>query len=55
MSSDVISLDKYIADLQKERDDFEWGGDYNQSDFLQRIIDSAVELRNKGEVYYPLF
>jgi hypothetical protein len=55
MEQRVIPLEKHIADMQKERDDLEWAGDFKRSDFLQRMIDAAVDMRDKGEVYYPLF
>ena len=45
----------WIANLQKERDDLEWSGNFIRSDFLQKLIDSATVSRDNGETYYPLF
>lgn len=55
MTATVISLETYIADLQKKRDDLDWSGDFGTADFLQKLISSAIEEREKGEVHYPLF
>lgn len=55
MDQTVIPLERHIADLQRQRDDLEWAGDFKTSDFLQRLINSAIEEREKGEVYHPLF
>jgi len=55
MEERIISLEKHISNLQKERSDREWFGDYEAADFLQKLIDSSIEERNKGEVYYLNF
>ena len=55
MESRVIPIDQHLRNLQKERDDLEWAGDFNRSDFLQKMIDAARQMRDNGEVYYPLF
>ena len=55
MERRVIPIDQHLRNLQKERDDLEWAGDFNRSDFLQKMIDAARQMRDNGEVYYPLF
>ena len=55
MEERVTSLEKHIMKLQREQSDAEWFGDYNHADFLQKLIDSSIEERNKGEVYYVSF
>jgi hypothetical protein len=51
----VISLDTYINDLQKDIDDLEWSGKFKRADLLKRWLDEAKLMRDKGEVWYPLF
>lgn len=51
----LVLIDRHIANLQKERDDLEWSGNFERSDFLQKLIGYAKVLRDNGEVYYPLF
>jgi len=51
----VISLDIYISDLQKDVDDLEWDGNFKKADLLKRWLDEAKLMRDKGEVWYPLF
>ena len=51
----VISLDTYISDLQKDVDDLEWDGNFKKADLLKRWLDEAKLMRDKGEVWYPLF
>ena len=51
----LVLIDRHIANLQKERDDLEWSGNFSRSDFLQKLIDSATVSRDNGETYYPLF
>lgn len=55
MEERVTSLEKYITKLQRERSDAEWFGDFDHADFLKKLIDSSIEERNKGEVYYVKF
>jgi len=51
----LISLETYISDLQKDVDDLEWDGKLKQADLLKRWLDEAKLMRDKGEVWYPLF
>ena len=51
----VISLEKYISDLQKDIDDLEWDGKFQRADLLKRWLNEAKLMRDKGEVWYPLF
>lgn len=51
----VISLETYINDLQKDIDDLEWSGKFKRADLLKRWLDEAKLMRDKGEVWYPLF
>tara|TARA_R110001632_G_scaffold772_2_gene2862 strand:+ start:2435 stop:2602 length:168 start_codon:yes stop_codon:yes gene_type:complete len=55
MTATVIPLETHISDLQKQRDNLDWSGDFDTADFLQRLISSAIEEREKGEIYHPLF
>ena len=51
----LISLETYISDLQKDVDDLEWNGNLKQADLLKRWLNEAKLMRDKGEVWYPLF
>lgn len=51
----VISLERYVSDLQKDVDDLEWNGNFQGADLLKRWLDEAKLMRDKGEVWYPLF
>lgn len=51
----VISLETYISDLQKDIDELEWNGHLKKADLLKRWLDEAKLMRDKGEVWYPLF
>jgi len=55
MEERVTSLERHITNLQRERSEAEWCGDFGHADFLKKLIDSSVEERNKGEVYYVTF
>jgi hypothetical protein len=55
MDKRLVLLDRHIGSLQKERDDLEWSGEYARSDFLQKLIDDAIQMRDKGDTHYPLF
>jgi len=51
----LISLEKYVSDLQKDVDDLEWEGNFQRADLLKRWLDEAKCMRDAGEVWYPLF
>ena len=51
----MISLEKYVSDLQKDVDDLEWEGNFQRADLLKRWLDEAKCMRDAGEVWYPLF
>lgn len=51
----MISLEKYVSDLQKDVDDLEWDGNFQRADLLKRWLDEAKCMRDAGEVWYPLF
>jgi len=55
MEERVTSLEKHITKLQREQSEAEWFGNFKHADFLKKLIDSSVEERNKGEVYYITF
>ena len=55
MEERITSLERHITKLQKERSEAEWYGDFDHADFLKKLIDSSIEERNKGEVYYVTF
>ena len=51
----VVSLERYINNLQKDIDDLEWDGNFKRADLLKRWLNEAKLMRDKGEVWYPLF
>jgi len=51
----MISLERYVSDLQKDVDDLEWDGNFQRADLLKRWLDEAKCMRDAGEVWYPLF
>jgi len=51
----LISLERYVSDLQKDVDDLEWEGNFQRADLLKRWLDEAKCMRDAGEVWYPLF
>ena len=53
--SNLIPLERYINDLERDICDKEWDGDFDQSDFLRKILKEALEMKDSGEVWYPLF
>lgn len=51
----VVPVNEYLKQTQREKDDLEWDGCFEKSQMLQQTIDELIELRDKGEVWYPLF
>jgi len=51
----VISLDRYITDLQKDIDDLDWDGQNKKADFLRILLKEAEHMKDQGELWYPLF
>ena len=51
----MISLERYVSDLQKDVDDLEWEGNFQRADLLKRWLNEAKCMRDAGEVWYPLF
>lgn len=51
----LISLERYVSDLQKDVDDLEWEGNFKRADLLKRWLNEAKCMRDAGEVWYPLF
>jgi hypothetical protein len=51
----LISLERYVSDLQKDVDDLEWDGNFQRADLLKRWLEEAKCMRDAGEVWYPLF
>jgi len=51
----LISLERYVSDLQKDVDDLEWEGNFQRADLLKRWLNEAKCMRDAGEVWYPLF
>lgn len=51
----MISLERYVSDLQKDVDDLEWDGNLQRADLLKRWLNEAKCMRDAGEVWYPLF
>jgi len=55
MMTNVVYLSAYIKDLRKDLDSAEWDGYKEKAEHLQRLLDEAIDMEDKGEVYYPMF
>lgn len=55
MQTLLLPLRDYIRDLNEQLSNCEWVGDDERARYLQKCIDYAHELVDKGEVYLPLF
>lgn len=51
----LIPINTYIKELQKDIDDLEWEGHFKRADFKKKLLDEAVTIRDNGGLYYPLF
>ena len=52
---DVIPLQQYSVDLQREIDDAEWLGESERADADKREVDDVKRMIANGELWYPLF
>ena len=41
--------------ISKQIDDAEWMGDFETADFLKLELKELEDLKEKGEVWYPMF
>ena len=51
----LISLEKYISDLARQIDDYEWDGKLDLADLLKPQLEEAKKRREQGEVWDPMF
>lgn len=51
----VMMISQRIKELQMDIDDLEWDGDYHRADYLKKLLDEALSIRDNGGLYYPLF
>ena len=54
-TKDLVSIHSYHSKLAREIDEAEWIGSFDEADALRREYNHITELRNKGDVWYPLF
>ena len=51
----LISLEKYISDLARQIDDYEWDNKLDLADLLKPQLEDAKKRREQGEVWEPMF
>jgi hypothetical protein len=51
----LLPINQYSIDLQKEIDDAEWLGEFERADSVQRELDDVKRMIDNGELYYPMF
>ncbi len=51
----LISLEKYISDLARQIDDYEWDNQFYLADLLKPQLEEAKKRREQGEVWEPMF
>ena len=52
---DVIPLQQYSVDLQREIDDAEWLGEFDRADADKRELENVKRMIDNGELWYPTF
>ena len=52
---DVIPINQYSIDLQREIDDAEWLGDFDRADADRRELEHVKHMIANGELWYPTF
>ena len=55
MMGSVVSLEKLISETERKRDDAEWEGEVEVFSCMERFLKQLYPLREKGDVWYPLF
>ena len=51
----LVSLEKYISDLARQIDDYEWENQLDLADLLKPQLEEAKKRREQGEVWEPMF
>lgn len=54
-TNDLVSIHSYHTRLAREIDEAEWIGNFDKADFMRDVYDHITALRDKGDVWYPLF
>jgi hypothetical protein len=52
---DVLPINQYSVDLQKEIDDAEWLGDFERADSVKIELEHIKHMIDNGELWYPTF
>jgi hypothetical protein len=55
MMHDVLPINQYHTDLQKEIDDAEWLGEFERADSAKDELEHIKRMINNGELWYPTF
>lgn len=55
MTTLLVPLRAYIADLRERLTNCQWIGDDKQAIYLQASLDHAQAMLKRGETYMPLF
>lgn len=52
---DVLPINQYHTDLQKEIDDAEWLGEFERADSAKDELEHIKRMIDNGELWYPTF
>jgi excinuclease UvrABC nuclease subunit len=52
---DLVDVHTQYNKLQKTIDEYEWNGDFEKSDRLREELQHIRDLKDSGDIYYPLF
>ena len=52
---DVLPINQYSVDLQKEIDDAEWLGEFERADSVKIELEHIKHMIDNGELWYPTF
>ena len=55
INTDVIPINQYSIDLQREIDDAYWLGDSYQAKMHESELEDVKRMIANGELWYPLF
>jgi len=51
----LVNIHRYHTQLAQAIDEAEWIGNFDKADFMRDEYDHITTLRDKGEVWYPMF
>mgnify|MGYP001239259439 CR=1 FL=1 len=54
-TEDLVDIHTYHTKLQRTIDEYEWNGDFEKSDRLHEELQHIRQLKDAGDIYYPLF